>query len=74
MTSLHPEAAATAFQALAAVVRDPKLSPAAFPAALEAALIFADRHTKAWPSLQLPGSPLLLDPGDLGSPALQVYV
>jgi hypothetical protein len=46
MTSLHPDAAATALAALAAVARPPALAPPSFPACLEAVMAVAERNSK----------------------------
>jgi len=49
MTSLHPDAAATALAALAAVARPPALAPPSFPACLEAVMAVAERNSKVLP-------------------------
>lgn len=46
MTSLHPDAEATALSALAAVARAPALAPPSFPPCLEAVMAVAERNSK----------------------------
>ena len=46
MTSLHPDAEATALSALAAVARAPALARPSFPPCLEAVMAVAERNSK----------------------------
>ena len=54
MTSLHPDAFATALDALAVVARPPALATPSFPPCLEAVMAVAERNaSKARPALPL---------------------